>query len=195
MRVRSVYIRLRSVAPVKHSSSRVLTLMTTLLVSLAGACGGSSSDAVVAALRFDPCRPLDLVVGAGTSPDRAAGVHTAADLWNGAASAQLSVDEAPAAPAVEASGAAPARLPIQFQPAIALSHGYYDPSGQVLINDDLTARPLAVTIAHEVGHAFGLVHVTNRPSVMNPGNLDVEPNAGDVAALADLWGRCGGPSN
>jgi hypothetical protein len=25
---------------------------------------------------------------------------------------------------------------------------------------------------------------------MNPGNLDVEPNSGDVAALAAIWGAC-----
>jgi hypothetical protein len=171
---------------------------------------------VVAAVRFDPCHPLALVVGADTSTDRAAGVRAAADLWNGAARALLSVGEVPAAPAVDGagappaapavdgssvvsaapavdgSGAAPSTLPVRFMPAAAFSHGYYDPSGEVLINDDLTARPLVVTIAHEVGHAFGLVHVTDRPSVMNPGNLDIEPNAGDVAALAALWGTCGG---
>ena len=175
----------------KHPSSRVLVFLTVLLASVAAACGGSSSDSVVSAVRFDPCHPLALVVGAGTSGDRAAGVRAAADLWNGAARAQLSVDEAPTAPALDATGAASATLPVDFQPAAAPSHGFYDPNGQVLINDDLTARPLAVTIAHEVGHAFGLVHVTGRPSVMNAGNLDVEPNDGDVAALAALWGNCG----
>ena len=176
----------------KHPSSRVLASLTILLASVAAACGAASSDSVVSAVRFDPCHPLALVVGAGTSGDRAAGVRTAADLWNGAARAQLSVDdEASTAPALDATGAASATLPVDFQPAVAPSHGFYDPSGQVLINDDLTARPLAVTIAHEVGHAFGLVHVTDRPSVMNPGNLSVEPNAGDVAALAALWGSCG----
>jgi hypothetical protein len=190
MRVRSVYVRLRFVALVKHQSSRVLIPLTVLLTSFA-ACDGSSSDSVVSAVRFDPCHPLALIVDAGTSADRAAGVRAAADLWNGAARAQLSLDEAPAAPAVDASGAAPPTLPVAFQAAAAFSHGYYDPTGHVLINDDLTAGPLAVTIAHEVGHAFGLVHVTSRPSVMNPGNLVVEPNAGDVAALAALWGSCG----
>lgn len=192
MRVRSVYVRLRLVALVQHPTSRLLAYLTILLASVAAACGGPSSGPVVAAVRFDPCHPLALVVGAGTSGDRSAGVRAAADLWNGAARAQLSVDEAPTAPALDATGAASATLPVDFQPAISLSHGYYDPSnGQVLINDDLTARPLAVTIAHEVGHAFGLVHVTGRPSVMNAGNLDVEPNDGDVAALAALWGNCG----
>jgi hypothetical protein len=163
------------------------------LLTLAGACGDPSSGPVVGAVRFDPCAPLALVVGAGTTAERTAGVRAAADLWNGAARARLSVGDATAAPAVDASGATSPTLPVQFEMAVALSHGFYDPTnGEVLINDDLTARPLTVTIAHEVGHAFGLVHVTNRPSVMNPGNLDVEPNAGDVAALAALWGACGG---
>jgi hypothetical protein len=163
-------------------------------------CGGTSSGAVVDAIRFDPCRPLALVVDDGTSAARQDGVRAAIDLWNQAAGARLSVAAAPAAapagaPPAAPSADAPPALPVHFEPAAAPSHGYFDPVlGEVLINDDLQARPLAVTIAHEVGHAFGLVHVTGRPSVMNPGNLDVEPTAGDVAALATLWGQCGGPA-
>jgi hypothetical protein len=49
---------------------------------------------------------------------------------------------------------------------------------------------LADVIAHEIGHAFGLVHVTGRASVMNAGNIDVAPNAGDAADLSALWGAC-----
>jgi hypothetical protein len=185
---------------VTHSSKHIRPLLTLFLLPLlllAGACGDPSPDAVVSAVRFDPCQPLALVVGADTSVERSDGVRVAADLWNAAAGARLSVGGAAAAPAVDASGAAPPTLPVRFEAAAALSHGFYDPSrGLVLINDDLTARPLAVTIAHEVGHAFGLVHVIGRPSVMNAGNLDVEPNAGDVAALTALWGQCGvAPSN
>jgi hypothetical protein len=117
-------------------------------------------------------------------------VATAASWWNAAAGARLSVAGAQPAPA----GAA---VPVSFQAAAAPSHGLYDPEhGAVLINDDLSGRFVAVTVAHEVGHAFGLVHVSGRPSVMNPGNLDVAPNDGDVADLVSLWGRCeGGPSN
>ena len=150
-------------------------------------------------MRFDPCLPLALVVDEGTSAARVAGAGAAVDLWNQAAASRLSVESA--TPALGPAGAppaappadAPATLPVHFEVAAAPSHGYYDPErGEVLINDDLMARSLVVTIAHEVGHAFGLVHVSGRPSVMNPGNLDVEPNAGDVAALAALWGACGG---
>ena len=140
-----------------------------------------------------------LVLDPGTTADRQAGVQTAADLWNAIAGARLVVADTATAPPLDAvdaassdaAPAAPPTVPLRFQAAAALSHGFYDPVlGLVLVNDDLVARPLAVTVAHEVGHAFGLVHVTNRPSVMNPGNLDIEPNATDVTALADLWGRC-----
>ena len=137
----------------------------------------------------------------GATATQQAGARTAIDLWNSAAGTDLSMVQPPVQPMLaqptaqplDASQAAPATLPILFQAAAAPAHGLFDPTlGEVFINDDLVARPLAVTIAHEVGHAFGLVHVTNRPSVMNPGNLDIEPNSADVAALADLWGSCDG---
>ena len=178
-------------------SKLVPAVLSFLFVPLAAGCGASSSDAVVNAVRFDPCRPLALVLDDGITAARTAGVQAARDLWNQSAFARLSVELAatptgpagapPAAPPTDASPT----LPVHFEVAADPSHGYFDPVvGEVLINDDLTARPLAVTIAHEIGHAFGLVHVSGRPSVMNPGNLDVEPNAGDVAALAALWGQC-----
>jgi hypothetical protein len=61
----------------------------------------------------------------------------------------------------------------------------------VLVNRALTvASERAITIAHEVGHAMGLPHVDGRPSLMNPGNLTLEPQPGDAAALVELWGAC-----
>jgi hypothetical protein len=112
------------------------------------------------------------------------GAQAALDLWNQAAATRLSL--APSA------GEA-ATIPLRFQRAAPLSHGFYDPgTGQILINEDLADHHLAVTIAHELGHAFGLPHVSGRASVMTAGNLDVEPNSGDVDALAAFWGRCAG---
>jgi hypothetical protein len=180
---------------VASRSRLVVSVLPLVYLSLAG-CGGTS-PAPVDAVRFDPCQPLTIVVGTGGTADRDLGVRTAADLWNQAAGAHLAVvDAATAAPPVDASDAAAPTLPLSFQTAADLSHGFFDPvRGQVLINNDLVARPLTVTIAHEVGHAFGLLHVSGRPSVMNAGNLDVEPNADDVAYLAQLWGRCGGEAS
>ena len=70
---------------------------------------------------------------------------------------------------------------------------HYDDEGAVVyINHDLDGRETAITVAHELGHAFGLYHVRKeeRTSVMNHGNLVHEPNDSDVDALEDVWGAC-----
>jgi predicted Zn-dependent protease len=63
----------------------------------------------------------------------------------------------------------------------------------VLINRDLVDRTaLAIVIAHELGHVFGLVHVaaTTRLSLMNPGNVVTPPTDADQRALEAMWGAC-----
>jgi predicted Zn-dependent protease len=63
----------------------------------------------------------------------------------------------------------------------------------IVVNRNLdTGRALTITIAHEVGHAMGLVHVkkSERPSVMVPGNTDEPPGASDREALVAIWGDC-----
>jgi hypothetical protein len=87
-------------------------------------------------------------------------------------------------------------LPVHFQRAGAPFHGFYDDRNvQIFINQDLDDHARAVAIAHEVGHAFGLVHVApgERPSLMNSGNITIDPNSGDVATLAARWGNCAPP--
>ncbi len=101
--------------------------------------------------------------------------------WNATAATRLSV-----------GGPAPsASIPVHFQAAAAPDHGLYDGQlGAIFVNDDLSGPSLAVVVAHEIGHALGLVHVTDRASVMNPGNLSTPPTPGDAARVAALWGAC-----
>lgn len=142
------------------------------------------------AVTFDPCTPVTLVPDANATADEVAGVAAGAALWNASAGA----DVLTTAPTPGDGGTADRTLPIHFQAAAAPFNGLYDgPNGQIYINEDLTGQQLAITVAHEVGHSFGLVHIPpdQRPSLMNPGNLTVLPTPQDVATLAAIWGRCG----
>jgi hypothetical protein len=140
------------------------------------ACGGTSSDAI--ALTHDACAPLALVSATPTAV-QSAGIDKAQQLWrdNGVPSIGLRAGET---------------VEVQFDDAAPPFHGLYDDqTGIIYINNDLTDETsLSIVIAHEVGHAFGLVHITDRPSVMNPGNLTIAPNAQDRIALEALWGPC-----
>jgi hypothetical protein len=160
----------------------------------AAGCDETSSDSsAVAAVRVDPCEPAVLALDPEATADQKAGVRAGIELWNRGISARLSVSDQSQSPdaGAAAPSSSPTTLPLHFRRAAAPSHGYFDPpTGQILINEALTAHELTVTIAHEVGHAFGLAHVTGRPSVMTPGNLKVEPNEGDFAELVAMWGAC-----
>lgn len=85
-------------------------------------------------------------------------------------------------------------MEVRFDEAAPPFHGLYDDSeGVIYINRGIIdERTLSIVIAHELGHAFGLLHVDDRESVMNPGNLDTPPNAADQAAIEALWGACSG---
>ena len=170
------------------SLARVVAILLALASTLGCAQAPSASGPAVT---FDPCTAVALVADATATEAQLAGVAAGAALWNSSAASDL-------LPGSVAGGGSPpgATLPIHFQIAGAPFHGLYDaPSGQIYINDDLTGEELAITIAHEVGHSFGLVHVSSneRASLMNPANLTVLPTAVDVATLAGLWGQCGSP--
>ena len=159
----------------------VLSLSLSLIA--AAGCGGAGGESAGDPIAFDACAPLPLLTDAGLTDAEAAGVVAGAALWNQRAGTHLMMAPDPGA----------VGLPIHFQNAAAPFHGFYDaPSGQVFINTDLSGAALAVTIAHEIGHAFGLVHVPadQRTSVMNPNNLVVEPTAQDIDTLAMRWGVC-----
>jgi hypothetical protein len=173
---------------VRRSSSITTPLAFALGATVALSAAGCGADPAAAgnAVRFDACQPLALAADGDATAAQLGGMAAAVGLWNRAAATQLAMAGA------DASGAAPA-LPVHFQAAAQPFHGFYDPAAaQVFINLDLGDHAQAVTIAHEIGHAFGLVHVPpeQRASLMNPGNLDTEPTAADVEALAALWGHC-----
>ena len=154
-----------------------VVLVATTLASLLG-CGSPEQDGI-AAVVFDPCE-LTLAPEAAL-PDELDSIRDAAAMWNATGSAAVTVGDP-----------GDSQLPIRFEIAAPLFFGLYrDDIGEVVINrrlDSRTAR--AITVAHEVGHAFGLAHVTDRPSLMNKGNLTISPTADDVATLRALWGDC-----
>src|SRR5262245_60542804 len=150
-------------------------------VAAAIGCGGAGiGDGEP--ITFDACAPLTVESDANLSDAQAAGIDAAIALWNQRAGTRLTRAAGPGPSGQEASG-----LPIHFQAAAPPFHGLYDaPNGQVFINTDLDGEALAITITHEIGHAYGLTHVSadQRTSVMNPNNLVVEPTPEDVDTLA-----------
>ena len=162
--------------------ARSLRLVTLpLLLLFAVACGDGGIDSGEQVL-FDACAPLPLVAASDLTDTQTAGISAAIALWNERAGTRLTLAVDRGEPG----------LPIHFQAAAPPFHGLYDPNGQVFINTDLAGDALAITIAHEIGHAFGLTHVPagQYASVMNPNNLVVEPTAEDIDTLAMRWGVC-----
>ncbi len=146
-------------------------------------CAGCTSTAdTTIDLVFDPCGAT--IVARDATDDELVAIEDAIGLWNEAAALGLSrVDE-------QAGGA----IEIRFEPAAAVFFGLYDDEGGVVwINRSIADRNvLGITIAHEVGHAFGLVHVPldDGMSVMNPNNTIVPPEQDDVERLRAIWGHC-----
>ena len=153
------------------------------MLFLAVGCGDGGASQSDDQVLCDACAPLPLVADAEVTEAQAAGIRAAIALWNERAGTRLTLAVDRGEPG----------LPIHFQAAAPPFHGLYDaPTGQVFINTDLAGEALAITIAHEVGHAFGLSHVPagQYTSVMNPNNLVVEPTAEDKDTLAMRWGVC-----
>lgn len=157
------------------------TLLLFAAASL-GACAADPADDEALEIVFDVCQPIELVAADDASVDERRGIEVGAAMWTSMGHYQLT------------GGDDAQRIDVVFQDAAAAFHGFYDDErGMVFVNRGLTdEHQRAVTVAHELGHAFGLLHVesASRPSVMNPANLFIEPNADDAAALAALWGDC-----
>jgi hypothetical protein len=149
---------------------------------LCAACGGSPPDETID-VQFDPC-DASIVSATDSTPTELESVDRGLGMWNEAAGLSLARDTVLVSPA----------LVIRFQDAYAAFRGAYDDEhGIAYVNRGLSdpyAR--AVTVAHEVGHAFGLTHVDpgTRASLMNPGNIAILPTPDDVALLRASWGDC-----
>lgn len=135
----------------------------------------------------DVCAPISLAVHAPSDVQRA-GIEGALAMWRAHGVSTVSVVEA-------APGAArAAAIELRFEPAGRPFHGLYDDEASVVyINSTIEdPAPLAIVIAHELGHAFGLPHVEAalRRSLMNPGNFVTPPDEADRAEIEALWGRC-----
>lgn len=149
---------------------------------LVAACSGSSDHTIDVA--HDVCAPIALTARSA-STGQLAGIDGALASWRtrGAATVAMS----------ESSGDA-AAIDIRFEAAALAFHGHYDDETSVVYINNAISDPsaLAIVIAHELGHAFGLSHIAaaERRSLMNPGNLVTPPTEGDQQALEARWGPC-----
>jgi hypothetical protein len=153
-----------------------------LLALASAACSEDPSATAPFAHVVDACAPLALTSTATGA--ELSSITRASALW---AAVGVTGPEQPDPTAAVA---------VAFVPASPGVFGFYDDVDVVLvISDALTDDQRAIVIAHELGHAFGLVHVpaSERASVMNVANLSIAPTAADQLAVAALWGDCANP--
>lgn len=164
----------------------MVRLRSTWILSLAlvGGCASGPQDTTLDIVN-DVCEPTAVIAPADASEAQLASIDEALAMWAALGFDHLErVDPA----------AGEQQVAIVFQEAAEMFHGLYDDeTGIVYINSKLTDdHQRAVTVAHELGHSLGLLHVDPgaRVSVMNPANLVVEPNLGDADELVAMWGAC-----
>lgn len=168
-----------------HARSAIVRRLSRIILSLAALlalCGCSSPGDGVIDVTYDLCAPVAIAPAADATPDEIAAIDDAIAMWRRAGVWALARDSRAAA------------LPVHFEVASTAFLGVYeDEAGEIYINRKIAdPHARAVTVAHELGHAFGLLHVARdaRASVMNTHNTAVEPTAADMAALVERWGSC-----
>jgi hypothetical protein len=168
----------------------VKRLRSTCILALAllGGCAGGPQDTTLDIVS-DVCEPTAVIAPADASDAQLASIDEALAMW-----ANLGFDRAERV-AADADLGAEQHVRVVFEEAAEMFHGLYDDeNGVVYINSVISDdHARAVTVAHELGHSFGLFHVDPgvHVSVMNPANMVVEPNDSDASALVALWGSCG----
>jgi hypothetical protein len=143
------------------------------------ACGGAPLDAS-GDIYYDPCEPIVVLPSEASTGVQRDAIASAISMWREVGLTTLTLDPE----------AGTQRIPVSFKKVVALFHGIYEPSnGQVQVNSAMQDRALDVTIAHELGHAIGLLHIPDaeRSSLMNPSNSTVAPTQDDERQLRKRW--------
>ncbi|MGE0869369.1 MAG: hypothetical protein AB7P03_12440 [Kofleriaceae bacterium] len=153
------------------------------VVLLATACASPEPEV---GITFDPCSTLVITPAEGATDQEVQSIRDAVTAWSHVLPVTIEV-AAPPQPD-------PA-LPLRFESGDTFFRAiYWDDVGQIWVGrDQLAPDDYPIAIAHELGHAFGLLHISpdERPSVMNVGNLELEPNEQDARDVAAMWPSCG----
>jgi hypothetical protein len=149
---------------------------------------------------FDPCSPLTIAVrfdtsDIDTSDDELQSVDAAIASWAQVLPTRIArVREEESRGEEGRDEENSDGLKIVFESGDSFYRAiYFDKRGEILVNrGSLTLDEMPLAIAHELGHAFGLLHVaaSERRSVMNVGNLDIAPDSEDASNVSALWDAC-----
>jgi Zn-dependent peptidase ImmA (M78 family) len=129
--------------------------------------------------------PTAVVSASDATDDERASIQVALTMWQQVDGPNLSLQADQMDPGLQI-------LRVGFERASLAAFGRYRPEyADVLINRNLLdPRGRAITIAHEIGHAFRLSHTKGRRSLMNPGNLDVPPAPEEAQLIRTRRGPC-----